>query len=83
MKTLLFALIIVFSFGLHLEVKAQVNSTIQGDLSNLIIEENPDFYIQYRSSRELADGFIVRFFIYKIKDDDWPGGVGFEITHPE
>jgi len=82
MKKLL-SLLIVISFGFHLEVEAQVNSIIQGELSNLIIEENPDFYIQYRSSRELKDGFIVRFFIYKIKDDDWPGGVGFEITHPE
>ena len=65
------------------KVCAQVNSTIQGELSSLILEENPEFYVQYRTTRELTDGFIARFFIYKIKNDNWPGGVGFEITHPE
>ncbi|REL23921.1 hypothetical protein DYD21_20715 [Rhodohalobacter sp. SW132] len=79
----LIVLILVICLGFHFKVLAQVDSTIQGELSSLILEDNPEFYVQYRTTRELTDGFIARFFFYKIKDDNWPGGVGFEITHPE
>lgn len=79
----LIVLLIAISFGPHTKVAAQVDSTIQGELSSIILEENPEFYIQYRSTRDLNDEFIARFFVYKIKSDDWTGGVGFEITHPE
>lgn len=83
MKTLLFALIIVLGFSNNLVVQAQINSTIQGELSTHLLEEYPDFYIQYLRSKNLKEGFIVRYFVYRIKSNNWPGGVGFEITHPK
>lgn len=82
MKKIFISLLILI-FGISFQAKAQIDSTDQGELSDLILQENQDFFIQYRTTKKLTDGFIARFFLYKIKNDDWPGGIGFEITHPQ
>lgn len=79
----IFIPLLILLLGISFQTKAQIDSTNQGELSDLILQENQDFFIQYRTTKKLTDGFIARFFLYKIKNDDWPGGIGFEITHPQ
>jgi hypothetical protein len=64
MKKLIILILVIF-FGFHLKVSAQVNSTIQGELSSLILEDNPEFYVQYGSTRELTDGLLHDSFSIK------------------
>lgn len=78
-----FVIILFLLFVVNLQLKAQINSTIQGELSDLVIEQNSDYYIKYSNSTELENGLIAHFFFYKIKNEQWPYGSGFEITHPK
>ncbi len=75
--------IIILLLGISIHTKAQIDSTIQGELSNLIIEQNSEYFIEYSHSKGLEDGLVAHFFFYKIKDKNWPYGSGFEITHPQ
>jgi hypothetical protein len=64
-------------FGLNLQLNAQIDSTIQGELSNLVIKLNSDYFIKYSDSKKLENGLVAHFFFYKIKNDAWPYSSGF------
>lgn len=62
---------------------SQVDSTYQGKLSDLLIQNEPYYFIKYLGSKELgAQNLIAKFFVFKNKKYNWSGGCGFEITKP-
>jgi hypothetical protein len=78
-KTIFLSLVILISFSVT--VSGQITSTIQGNLSDLVIDENSDFYIRYVNTADFPGNFIINSFYYTDKEEGWPYGTGFEITH--
>lgn len=77
-----FITIQILFFGLYLQAHAQIDSTKQGELSDLLIAQNTDYFIRYSGTKELGNGLVAHLFFYKIRNGDWPYGSGFEISHP-
>ena len=75
--------LLLLVLGASLEVKAQVNATSQGKISDLIIDRYPSLSIEYSGSKMVKDNIMVKFFSYSSKNKDWPYGSGFVITHPQ
>ena len=80
MKKIFFILLVL---GVSVQVKAQVNSTRQGKMSDLIIDKNPHLSIDYNNTKVVKDSVIVKLFSYSSKEKEWPYGSGFVITHPQ
>jgi hypothetical protein len=80
MKKIFFILLVL---GVSVQVKAQVNSTRQGKMSDLIVDQNPHLSIEYSNKKVVKDSVIVKLFSYSSKKKEWPYGSGFVITHPQ